>query len=92
MIDLLMVNFRQVNMLLRRSLRIRLRCLNEKKEKKKTFKINERDNMTIVFHYNKNDIIEYFKEMKEICKENIINRRQIKLDMLLESKAAIKRS
>jgi hypothetical protein len=66
--------------------------LNEKKEKKKTFKINERDNMTIVFHYNKNDIIEYFKEMKEICKENIINRRQIKLDMLLESKAAIKRS
>jgi hypothetical protein len=65
-------------------------------EKIKKFKINERKNKTLIFHYNKNEVIEYFKEMKEICKENIKNRRQIKMEMLLEKikekRAAIKKT
>jgi hypothetical protein len=90
MIVFLLLDISQDNMKLRRNLITRLRCLNEKK--KKVFKINERKNKTVVFHYNKNEITEYFKEMKEICKENIRNRRQIKLEMFLEKRAAIKKS
>lgn len=83
-------------MLLRRNLRIRLRCFNNlDKIKIKKFNINERKNKTVVFHYNKNEILEYFKEMKEICRENIKNRRQIKMEMLVEKikekRAAIKK-
>jgi RNA-splicing ligase RtcB len=61
------------------------------KIKIKKFKINERKNKTVVFHYNKNEILEYFKEMKEICRENIKNRRQINMEMLVEKRAAIKK-
>ena len=82
MIDFLVLNIKQNNMKLRKNLVIRLRCLNEKKEKK--FKINERKNKTMVFFYIKDDVREYFKDMKKICKENVTNRRQIKLEMILE--------
>ncbi len=72
-------------MLLRKNLLIRLRCFNVKNEKKvKAFKINECKNKTKVFYYDKDDVREYFKDMKKICKENVINRRKIKLEMILE--------
>ena len=94
MIDFLLINSKLKKMLLRRSLRIRLRCFNDL-DKIKKFKINERKNKTVIFHYNKNEILEYFKEMKEICRENIKNRRQIKMEMLVEKikekRAAIKK-
>ena len=96
MIDFLLINSKLKKMFLRRSLRIRLRCFNNlDKIKIKKFKINERKNKTVVFHYNKNEILEYFKEMKDICRENIKNRRQIKMEMLVEKikekRAAIKK-
>uniref|UniRef100_A0A6C0CEW6 Uncharacterized protein n=1 Tax=viral metagenome TaxID=1070528 RepID=A0A6C0CEW6_9ZZZZ len=96
MIDFLLINSKLKKMLLRRNLRIRLRCFNDlDKIKIKKFKINERKNKTVVFHYNKNEILEYFKEMKDICRENIKNRRQIKMEMLVEKikekRAAIKK-
>ena len=70
-------------MLLRKNLLIRLRCFNVKNEKKvKAFKINECKNKTKVFYYDKDDVREYFKDMKKICKENVINRRKIKLEMI----------
>ena len=85
MIDFLFFDSKQNNMLLRKNLRIRLKCLDVMdKIKIKKFKINERKNKTVVYHYNKNEILEYFKEMKDICRENIKNRRQIKKEMLLE--------
>jgi hypothetical protein len=72
-------------MLLRKNLLIRLRCFDVKNEKKvKAFKINECKNKTKVFYYDKDDVREYFKDMKKICKENVINRRKIKLEMILE--------
>ena len=72
-------------MLLRKNLLIRLRCFNVKNEKKvKAFKINECKNKTKVFYYDKDDVREYFKDMKKICKENVINRRKIKLEMFVE--------
>lgn len=72
-------------MLLRKNLLIRLRCFNVKNEKKvKAFKINECKNKTKVFYYDKDDVREYFKDMKKICKENVINRRKIKLEMIVE--------
>jgi RNA-splicing ligase RtcB len=83
-------------MLLRKSLRIRLKYLNViDKSKIKKFKINESKNKTVVYHYNKSEIIEYFKEMKDVCKENIKNRHQIRMEMLVEKikekRAAIKK-
>jgi hypothetical protein len=54
------------------------------RQKKKSFKINEKKNTIKTFHYNKKEIIEYFKEIKQIYKENIKNRRQIRLEMMLE--------
>lgn len=72
-------------MLLRKNLLIRLRCFNVKNEKKvKAFKINECKNKTKVFYYDKDDVREYFKDMKKICKENVINRKKIKLEMIVE--------
>ena len=72
-------------MLLRKNLLIRLRCFDVKNEKKvKAFKINECKNKTKVFYYDKDDVREYFKDMKKICKENVINRRKIKLEMIVE--------
>jgi hypothetical protein len=85
MILFLVVNLWQSKMLLRKNLLIRLRCFNVKNEKKvKSFKINECKNKTKVFYYDKDDVREYFKDMKKICKENVINRRKIKLEMIVE--------
>ena len=84
MIDFLLFDSKHNNMLLRKSLRIRLRCFNDLVKIKK-FKINECKNKTVVFHYNKKETIEYFKEMKEICRENIKNRRQLIRELFIEN-------
>jgi len=83
MIDFLLFDSKHNNMLLRKSLRIRLRRFNDLVKVK--VKINECRNKTVVFHYNKNETIEYFKEMKEICRENIKNRRQLIRELFIEN-------
>ena len=65
-------------------LRLRLKCLNELKDK--IFKINEKKNQMKIYYYDKTETDEYYRDMKAICRENIKNRREIKQLMLIENR------